>query len=93
MTDNYQRIAVIGTSGSGKTTLARTLAQQLDLPHTELDAIHWGPDWTPTPPEIMMVRVAACICKNGQLDFVHKKGRSNWNGPLSRQNAGVTIFQ
>ncbi len=61
MTDNYQRIAVIGTSGSGKTTLAHTLAQQLDLPHTELDAIHWGPDWTPTPPEIMLARVAATL--------------------------------
>ena len=42
-----QRIAVIGTTGSGKTVFAQCLAQQLGIPHIELDAIHWGPDWTP----------------------------------------------
>ena len=40
-----QRILVVGPSGSGKTTTARRIADQLNLPHTELDAIHWQPDW------------------------------------------------
>ncbi len=44
-----QRVAVIGTSGSGKTTFARRLAEILDAPHVELDALHWQPNWTPTP--------------------------------------------
>ncbi len=44
-----RRIAVVGTSGSGKTTLARRLAQRLGVTHVELDSLHWGPDWTPTP--------------------------------------------
>jgi adenylate kinase family enzyme len=44
-----QRIAVVGTSGSGKTTLAHQLAQRLGIPHVELDALHWGPNWTPAP--------------------------------------------
>lgn len=42
-----RRITVVGTTGSGKTVFARRLAQQLGVPHVELDAIHWGPDWTP----------------------------------------------
>jgi adenylate kinase family enzyme len=45
------RIAVVGTSGSGKTTLAQRLAERLGVPHVELDALHWGPDWTPPPLE------------------------------------------
>lgn len=40
-----RRILVIGPTGSGKTTLARQLSELLDLPHIELDAIHWGADW------------------------------------------------
>lgn len=44
-----RRIVVVGTTGSGKTTLARELARRLGLRHAELDALHWGPDWTPNP--------------------------------------------
>jgi len=42
-----ERINVIGTSCSGKTTLARAVARRLALPYVELDALFWGPDWTP----------------------------------------------
>ena len=52
-----RRIAVVGTSGSGKTTLARRLAQWLGIEHVELDALHWGPDWTPAPREVFRERV------------------------------------
>ncbi len=44
-----RRIVVIGTSGSGKTTLARELAGRLNVPHIELDALHWKPNWVATP--------------------------------------------
>jgi adenylate kinase family enzyme len=41
------RLAVVGTTGSGKTRLARRLAQQLDVAHIELDALHWEPEHQP----------------------------------------------
>ena len=52
--DSYQtgsnpRILVVGTSGAGKSRLAGQLAAALGVPHVELDALYWGPDWTPRP--------------------------------------------
>jgi hypothetical protein len=52
-----QRINVIGTSCSGKTTLAREIARRLDLPYVELDALFWGPGWTPVPDPTFRRRV------------------------------------
>lgn len=45
------RVNVVGTSGSGKTTYARMLAAHLSVPHFELDALHWLPDWQERPRE------------------------------------------
>ncbi|QYK52336.1 MAG: hypothetical protein KF824_08705 [Fimbriimonadaceae bacterium] len=44
-----ERIAVRGTSGSGKTTLAHNISIALGIPHIELDALFWKPNWTETP--------------------------------------------
>ena len=52
-----RRIAVVGTTGSGKTTLARQLAQSLALKHVEIDALHWGPEWTPVSDDLFRQRV------------------------------------
>jgi adenylate kinase family enzyme len=46
-----QRISVVGTSGAGKTHLAQQLADILNIPHIELDALHWKPNWQATPRE------------------------------------------
>ena len=56
-----ERINVVGTSCSGKTTLARAIAERLGLPHTELDALFWGPGWKPVPPEVFATRVADAV--------------------------------
>ncbi len=57
----YQRIAVIGTTGSGKKTLARAMAARLDIPHVELDALHWGPNWTAPPHSDLRACVTAAL--------------------------------
>lgn len=36
-----------GVSGVGKTTLAGQIATVIDAPHTEIDALFHGADWTP----------------------------------------------
>lgn len=40
------RVVVVGNSGTGKTFLALQLAQRLQVPCTELDAIFHQPGWT-----------------------------------------------
>ena len=56
-----QRISVVGTTGSGKTSTASLLARRLGMPHVELDALHWGPEWTPVPLPLFRERVAEAL--------------------------------
>lgn len=58
-----QRIAIVGDSGSGKTWLGERLAAQLGLPHVEIDALYWQPDWTPLPDAELRARVAAVVAE------------------------------
>jgi adenylate kinase family enzyme len=55
---NY-RIAVVGTAGAGKTTLAQAIAETLQIPHIELDALFWQPDWQPSETGEFWAKVAA----------------------------------
>ena len=59
------KIAVVGASCSGKTTVARRLAEHYGVPHVELDALHWGPNWTPCPTEEFRVRVQQALTSAG----------------------------
>lgn len=51
------RIVVIGTSGSGKTTLAKQIALKRHVPHIELDALNWQPNWQEAPLDEFRVAV------------------------------------
>ena len=53
-----QRVSVVGPSGSGKTTVATRISGLLGLPHLELDAVHWQPNWTPLDRDALRAHVA-----------------------------------
>src|SRR4051794_3869970 len=52
----YRRVLVAGPSGSGKTTLAEQIGRAWSLPHTEIDSLYHGPNWTPRPDFVADVR-------------------------------------
>jgi adenylate kinase family enzyme len=56
-----KRISVVGTTGSGKTTLARQVAQHFQIPHIELDALHWEPNWTVPSPQVFRDRITEAL--------------------------------
>jgi len=39
------KINVVGTSSSGKSTFCKELSSILSVPHIEMDALFWGPNW------------------------------------------------
>lgn len=41
--------------------MAAQLAQCLQAPHVELDALHWLPDWQECPPDVFRERAAAAL--------------------------------
>src|SRR5947208_7875459 len=61
MSPPSRRISVVGSTGSGKTTFARELSRRLGVPHVELDALAWGPNWTLVPVEVFKERVARAV--------------------------------
>ena len=44
-----RRVLIAGASGVGKTSVARRVEQVAGLPHTEIDALFHGPNWTMLP--------------------------------------------
>jgi adenylate kinase family enzyme len=62
---SVRRVSVVGSSGVGKTTLTRRLAEALDVPHVELDAIFHQPGWTELPVEEFQRLVRAELAADG----------------------------
>jgi adenylate kinase family enzyme len=61
---SHPRISVVGTTGSGKTTLARTISQHCQIPHIELDALHWDANWTAASDQVFCSRVIQALQGN-----------------------------
>jgi adenylate kinase family enzyme len=75
-TTKPKRIVVVGTSGSGKTTLAHLLNTILEIPHVELDSLHWDANWTEAPLAVFRGRIAQALDReswvvDGNYHMVH----------------------
>ena len=55
----------MGPTCSGKSTLAARLAEHYGVPHVELDALHWGPNWSEASVEEFRDRVEAALPETG----------------------------
>jgi adenylate kinase family enzyme len=49
----HNKILIVGTSCTGKTTLGKRLTEKLELPHFDLDDMHWLPGWKNRPKDEM----------------------------------------
>jgi adenylate kinase family enzyme len=56
-----KRINVVGVSGSGKTTFAERIAERLGVPHVEMDALYWQPNWGEPPLDEFRARVSDAL--------------------------------
>ena len=78
-----QPILVAGVSGSGKTTLARAIAARTGNPHTEIDALRHGPDWTRTR-NGWREHVAGAALEHPELRIVRLRHRRDVDAWLKR---------
>jgi adenylate kinase family enzyme len=61
-----RKVAVIASaSGNGKTTVGRELAERLDVPFVELDALVHGPGWVETPDDVLRAQVEPIVASDG----------------------------
>ncbi|HEY3283313.1 MAG TPA: hypothetical protein VGN26_13675 [Armatimonadota bacterium] len=65
MSSEQRRVAVIGCAGAGKTTFAEALAARTGARHVELDALFWGPGWTPAGDESFRAAVDEALPADG----------------------------
>jgi adenylate kinase family enzyme len=57
-------VLVWGPSCSGKTTVARRISERIGVPHFEIDAIFWKPNWVETPPDELLAEVSRRLEEN-----------------------------
>lgn len=63
-----QRINIMGNTGCGKSTLGQQLADLLDVPFVELDALNWLPNWvglSTTDPDEFRRRISEATSGEG----------------------------
>ena len=56
-------IVVYGPTCSGKSTVARHIVRSIGVPHIELDAIFWTPQWVEMPTEEFRAEVSTLLSR------------------------------
>ena len=85
-----RKVAVISSaSGSGKTTVGRALAERLDVPFVELDALVHGPGWSETPDDELRALVEPIVARGG---WVVDGGYRGKLGDLVLRNADTVLW-
>lgn len=59
-----RHVIVWGPACSGKTTVTRQIARHIGVPHIELDAVFWQPDWVEKPVEEFRADVSILLEKH-----------------------------
>jgi adenylate kinase family enzyme len=84
------RIAIVSSaSGSGGTTLGRELARRLGAPFHELDAFHFGPDWTEATPAELRALVEPVLA---EASWVVDGGYWGKLGDLVLERADLVVW-
>jgi adenylate kinase family enzyme len=84
-----RKVVVVGTTCSGKTTVARRLAEEHDVPHVELDALHWGPGWSEASTYDFRARVEEALAGDG---WVADGGYHGKLGDLVLERADLVVW-
>ncbi len=85
-----KRVAIVGSaSGNGKTTFGRALAERLDVPFVELDALNHGPNWTEATPEELRAKVEPLVAQDA---WVIDGGYMGKLGHLVVGNADTVVW-
>lgn len=62
-----KRIQVVGSSCVGKTTFSKKLSEILNIPHVELDFLHWEPNWKEADVEVFKSRISKAIVSDAWI--------------------------
>src|SRR6185295_4666034 len=87
----HRRIVVIRATGSGKSTFAHRLARSLDVALVELDALFWGSDWTPAPPDVFRALADEATRAWGGFSRATTTTSAKSSGPAPRPSYGSTL--
>ncbi|MBM2823887.1 MAG: adenylate kinase [Thermoleophilia bacterium] len=82
-------VVVTSASGSGGTTFGRALAERLDVPFHELDALFWQPSWTESPADEFRARVEPVVATES---WVIDGSYQSLLGDLPLRNADTVVW-